>query len=568
MPGTRAINKAVSRVLFNVNNTPEKTGVIKHVDNKTYISAYSAAAQVLGDVQILNYSATSGQEVKVTDAAASDLENQIVGVCAKALAAAGITWFQIYGLAEAKVDGTDDVAAGDFLKITAAIGDSFITEGAAKTNLSTALAIDAQTANSGVVVTVLLLNHTITQKESESSVPTACGIQYHENGKTFISAYTADTIVLGDVQVLSQTHTDGQELTAVDPAVTHLENVLIGVCVKAITGAAITWFQIFGLVEANVDGDTVDVGAGDFLTATVAGTDAFVNDGGTATKTDISVAIAVDANAGAAAVSTVFMMGNLINYRWDVNSVPGSCGIEKTVGAKRFISAYSADAMTLGDVQVLSQTHTAGQELTAVDCAVTHLENVQVGVCAKALVGAGITWFQIYGLVEANVDGDTVDVGVGDFLSISVAGADAFINDGGTTTKTDISVAKAVDANAGAAAVSTVFMLGNIIAYRWDVNSTPTECGIVKIVGAKKFISAYTADAMVLGDVQLLTWTHTVGQEITATDGATNAIATQKIGVCVKATAGAAITWFQLFGLCEAQVDGDSVDVALANGYN
>ena len=459
MPGTRAINKAVSRVLFKLNNVPEETGVIKNVDNKIFVSAYSAAAQVLGDVQILNYSATSGQEVKVTDAAASDLENQIIGVCSKALTAAGITWFQIYGKAEAKVDGTADVTAGDFLKITAAIGDSFITEGAAKTNLSTALAIDAQTANSGVVVTVLLLNHVITKKESESSTPTVCGTKYHENGKTFIAAYTADTMVLGDVQVLSETHTAGQELTAVDPAVTHLENVLVGVCVKAITGAGIVWFQTFGLVEANVDGDTVDVAAGDFVTVTVAGADAFLNDGGTATKTDVSVAIAVDGNAGAAAVSTVFLFGNIIPEIFDANSTPGACGIEKTVGAKKYISGYTADAMVFGDVQLLTWTHTAGQEITATDGATNAIVAQTVGVCVQATAGAGITWFQTFGLCEAQVDGDSVDVGAGELLQL-INAVDMFRTDGAESVSTS---AIAVDANAGAAAVSTVYLLGRFV---------------------------------------------------------------------------------------------------------
>lgn len=68
-----------------------------------------------------------------------------------------LAWMQTEGEAEASVEGTtNDVAAGDFLQV---INAEFVfrKDGAARTDASGAVAIDAQAADSAVVVTVNLI---------------------------------------------------------------------------------------------------------------------------------------------------------------------------------------------------------------------------------------------------------------------------------------------------------------------------------------------------------------------------------------------------------------------------
>jgi len=143
----------------------------------------------------------------------------------------------------------------------------------------------------------------------------------------------------------------------------------------------------------------------------------------------------------------------------DLTSTPMSCGIEKFLNGKRYISGYSADAIALGDVQHLSRTATSGQEVTAVDGATNAIAEQQIGVCVKALTAAGITWFQVAGLCEAFVDGDSVDVAAGDFLQL-INGDDDFVQD---AVESVSSSAIAVDANAAAAALKTVLLLGRLV---------------------------------------------------------------------------------------------------------
>lgn len=138
-------------------DTPSAAGqeIPAGVDGKSYMSAYEATT-TLGDVVQLNFINTAGQEVT----AAAPVTTSFPTMTAVAIATrgtAGIGWYQIGGIVEAGVEGTTDVAAGDFLEVLNT-ESAFKKDGASRTTNSGAMAIDAQAANSVVVVTVMLIN--------------------------------------------------------------------------------------------------------------------------------------------------------------------------------------------------------------------------------------------------------------------------------------------------------------------------------------------------------------------------------------------------------------------------
>lgn len=120
---------------------------------KRFVTAKSHAALVIGDVVVVSFSATG----PLTAAAATSSVYQQVGVVCEAAAAAD-AWvkIQIAGPAEASVEGTTDVAAGDFLEVLNTEND-FKKDGAARTVYSVAVAIDAQASATPTVVSVWLL---------------------------------------------------------------------------------------------------------------------------------------------------------------------------------------------------------------------------------------------------------------------------------------------------------------------------------------------------------------------------------------------------------------------------
>jgi len=153
-----AINKAVSRVLFNLSDTPAACGIRKSVDGKEYISAYAAAAVTLGDVKMLTFAVTSGREVTAAATATNPVGKVQLAVAAKTTTAAGITWFQTFGIALAKVNGS--VTAGDYLEVISTAG-KFTSESTTESVNSGAIAIDANTSGDAVK-TVFLLGRFVT----------------------------------------------------------------------------------------------------------------------------------------------------------------------------------------------------------------------------------------------------------------------------------------------------------------------------------------------------------------------------------------------------------------------
>lgn len=140
-----------------------KCGVFYQEEGKTYISAHNGtgAALVPGKVYVLTYGSVEKREVAVGNPATSTFA-VMTGVAVAATPNGEIGWIQVGGICEAYVEGTTDVAAGDFLEVLNGEND-FKKDGTARSTVSAAVAVDAQATDSAVLVTVNLINeqHTI-----------------------------------------------------------------------------------------------------------------------------------------------------------------------------------------------------------------------------------------------------------------------------------------------------------------------------------------------------------------------------------------------------------------------
>ena len=137
---------------------PEAAGIEIQVGDKKYISAYNETGSAItaqGEVVTVAYSNDKGTEVNAVVTTAFLVRT---AVSLDAVDEHALAWFKIGGEAEAGVEGTTDVAAGNFLEVlNGELAFKRDGDGSARTAESAAVAIDAQAANSVVVVTVRLL---------------------------------------------------------------------------------------------------------------------------------------------------------------------------------------------------------------------------------------------------------------------------------------------------------------------------------------------------------------------------------------------------------------------------
>lgn len=126
---------------------------------KQFVVCKSHDALAVGDVVVVAYNASG----PVTAAAATSTFPVRTGVVIDEASAAGEQIVvQVGGLCEAYVEGTTDVAAGDFLEVLNAENE-FKKDGASRTTVSAAVAVDAQATDGNVLSTVYLIpeQHTI-----------------------------------------------------------------------------------------------------------------------------------------------------------------------------------------------------------------------------------------------------------------------------------------------------------------------------------------------------------------------------------------------------------------------
>lgn len=120
-----------------------------------YVTAKAHGTLAVGDVVVIAYD-EDGPE---TAAAATSTVYQQVGVVCTAATVGLEVLLQTRGFAEAMVEGTTDVAVGDFLEVLNTENE-FKKDGTRSAN-SVAVAVDAQAANSNVLSTVFMLGERV-----------------------------------------------------------------------------------------------------------------------------------------------------------------------------------------------------------------------------------------------------------------------------------------------------------------------------------------------------------------------------------------------------------------------
>lgn len=137
-----------------LDSSGNRTGKVGHL-----VRLYNATGGVLvlNAVYMVNYSGNPATSPQVIAAAASTPTRELV-VAKEAVAIASWGWFCFSGWTDALVEGTTDVAIGDFLKFASATSTTaFIKDGTTITASSHAIAGAAQTANSEVATLIELL---------------------------------------------------------------------------------------------------------------------------------------------------------------------------------------------------------------------------------------------------------------------------------------------------------------------------------------------------------------------------------------------------------------------------
>jgi hypothetical protein len=131
-------------------------------DGKTLFKyVYVPASTAEGEVYVLSVSGTEAQSPSAVAVATSAFPVRTC-VATEAQTAAGYQWVVIEGECDALVDGTTDVAEGDFLEVLNG-ADGFIKDGTSRTTVSAAIAREAQTTNADTLTKVTLIGeqHTI-----------------------------------------------------------------------------------------------------------------------------------------------------------------------------------------------------------------------------------------------------------------------------------------------------------------------------------------------------------------------------------------------------------------------
>ena len=123
----------------------------------------SGSALSIGSVVKIAYTGQSSGDPQCIACVSGSAAYDRVVVAVNATASGNWDWFWIEGICNALVEGTTDVAVGDYLlvDISTAAG-SFSKDGAALTANSAAIAMAAQAANSSVLAKVRLLGERVT----------------------------------------------------------------------------------------------------------------------------------------------------------------------------------------------------------------------------------------------------------------------------------------------------------------------------------------------------------------------------------------------------------------------
>ncbi len=142
--------------LIKLEKRPRYCGLRLRVGKRTYIAAYAHGILPKGQPYMLTYSYVSGQEVKTAAPATGAWPIEVV-VPIQIEFIGKIAWFQIGGEAEVLMDGTSNIAAGDFLSVTTG-ETAFTYEGTSMAKDSKAVAVDAYEDASDALYTAILID--------------------------------------------------------------------------------------------------------------------------------------------------------------------------------------------------------------------------------------------------------------------------------------------------------------------------------------------------------------------------------------------------------------------------
>lgn len=118
----------------------------------------TGGATVVGQCGLLEYTGLGTTNPQIVALAAKTAIYYHLVVAMEAVAAAGGVWCAVQGPADILVEGTTDVAVGDFLKAVAGTSTTaLIKDGTTKTEDSYAIAHAAQAANSAVLTKCYLI---------------------------------------------------------------------------------------------------------------------------------------------------------------------------------------------------------------------------------------------------------------------------------------------------------------------------------------------------------------------------------------------------------------------------
>ncbi len=142
------------REVHYIDSSGNRTGKVGH-----YARVYNATGGVLtlNAVYMINYSGNPATSPQVIACATSTPTRELV-IAKEAIAIASWGWVCFAGWTDALVDGTTDVAVGDFLKLTSGTSaTAFIKDGTTITAASHAIAGAASTADSANTTLIELL---------------------------------------------------------------------------------------------------------------------------------------------------------------------------------------------------------------------------------------------------------------------------------------------------------------------------------------------------------------------------------------------------------------------------
>ena len=109
-----------------------------------------------GEVLVKTYDGDSAKSPKAVAAATSAFNREVVVATQDQGTTAGFQWCVIAGPCYALVDGTTDVAVGNFLEVLNG-ADGFTKDGTAQATTSAAIALEAVTANEDTLAKVELI---------------------------------------------------------------------------------------------------------------------------------------------------------------------------------------------------------------------------------------------------------------------------------------------------------------------------------------------------------------------------------------------------------------------------